>query len=461
MSYLINRVIGNRASGWTPSGGGGGGPTIDFYVSTSGGTGAGTIGDPWSLNHARTGAGGALTANKTVALRAGTYTGQFDFTVDGASGQPIKFINYPGEDVVLDSGTGGSTYGVLITGDYLWFQGGVGGGDLRITRSDTSPPDAERHGAQNGTAPVGCKVINCVLDNHLGNGISVFAGATNFEGYGNLMFCNGRGFLSGNYAYGIYSQNTAPSTKEYNDNIAVHNFGNYPFHIYAGGTGLLESMTFRRNICQGGWNLFGGGDPFENLTLGGGVGNGNVFYSGSFSAGALDIGYQADGAEFGFGTNNAVVTHNYILKSKTGIHSVRTGMTCTDNLFNGDLSGFTSGTFPSNTYVSSPTDASDFTLVLPNSYETGRGHVFIWNGIAEANSVNVDVSTILQNGDNYEIQDAQNYYGSALHTGTYGGGTIAFNTNSTAVVTANSVPAGRSAPVHSNKEFNVYVVRKV
>jgi hypothetical protein len=78
-----------------------------YYVSTSGGTGTGAIGDPWSLDYARVAArvsGGQLAAGDTVQLRGGTYSkaAGYDFTLSGSAGNPITFEAYPGETVVID-----------------------------------------------------------------------------------------------------------------------------------------------------------------------------------------------------------------------------------------------------------------------------------------------------------------------------------------------------------------------
>lgn len=64
-----------------------------WYVATTGSAGnAGSIGSPWSLDHARTGAGGQIVAGDTVVVQAGTYSSTigYNFTVSSA-GLPITF----------------------------------------------------------------------------------------------------------------------------------------------------------------------------------------------------------------------------------------------------------------------------------------------------------------------------------------------------------------------------------
>jgi hypothetical protein len=65
-----------------------------WHVAVDGTTGnAGTVESPWSLNHARTGAGGLIVAGDTVIVQAGTYTSisGFNFTLSGTPDNPITF----------------------------------------------------------------------------------------------------------------------------------------------------------------------------------------------------------------------------------------------------------------------------------------------------------------------------------------------------------------------------------
>lgn len=63
----------------------------DKYVTTSGGTGAGTIGDPWSFEYA----GQSAVAGTTVWVKAGNY-GADNIVIanNGTADNPIKFIGY-------------------------------------------------------------------------------------------------------------------------------------------------------------------------------------------------------------------------------------------------------------------------------------------------------------------------------------------------------------------------------
>jgi hypothetical protein len=86
-----------------------------------------------------------------------------------------------------------------------------------------------------------------------------------------------------------------------------------------------------------------------------------------------------------------------------------------------------------------PTEQAVF--VQANRYEPGRAHitVFNWSGAATAL---VDVSSVLQRGDHYEVRNAQDIFGVPVATGTYDGSPVAV---SMAGVDP-PVPLGRTTP---------------
>lgn len=75
------------------------------YVAPNGlATNDGTIGSPWTLAFACSGAAGAIHPGDTVLLRGGAYNliAGFTITVSGSAGLPIEFAAYPGESPVID-----------------------------------------------------------------------------------------------------------------------------------------------------------------------------------------------------------------------------------------------------------------------------------------------------------------------------------------------------------------------
>src|SRR6185312_5302759 len=107
------------------------------------------------------------------------------------------------------------------------------------------------------------------------------------------------------------------------------------------------------------------------------------------------------------------------------------------------------------TFTTAPPTAN-MVVVQPSAYETGRANVIVYNWAA-APSVLVDLSDVLQVGAAYTIQDAQNFYGPAVASGTYAGGSVSIPIAATALPTAVGHSAG--VPISTGTEFAAFVVR--
>ena len=126
----------------------------------------------------------------------------------------------------------------------------------------------------------------------------------------------------------------------------------------------------------------------------------------------------------------------------------------TGNSFIGDYlpDGFTASSFPSNVYTTgAPTVNKVF--VRANKYEAGRANVTVYDW-THASTVSVDLSSVLQVGANYEVRDAQNFWGAPVLSGTYQGGSV----NLPMTGLAPAAPVGMAAPAPTGPEFNVFVV---
>src|SRR3989454_6429128 len=95
-------------------------------------------------------------------------------------------------------------------------------------------------------------------------------------------------------------------------------------------------------------------------------------------------------------------------------------------------------------------------VVRPNQYEPGRANIIVYNW-AQQSTVSVDVSGILNVGDHYVVQNVQDFYGTPVVSGTYGGGALQL---SMAGIPA-PVPIGRGVrgPT-TGPTFNVFVLLK-
>ena len=95
-------------------------------------------------------------------------------------------------------------------------------------------------------------------------------------------------------------------------------------------------------------------------------------------------------------------------------------------------------------------------VVRPNKYEPGRAHVIVYNW-DQRSTVDIDVSSILEIGAQYEVRNSQDYTGHPVQAGTYWGGSLRLPMSGLQV----AVPIGSStAPAVTGPEFNAFVIIK-
>ena len=94
------------------------------YVSPTGGGGAGTLADPWSLDYANN----VVQVGETLLMLDGTYDGIIDPKTSGTAGNPITYKPAPGANVHLQAI--GDEYAVDIGEDYILVEG------IQVTRRD-------------------------------------------------------------------------------------------------------------------------------------------------------------------------------------------------------------------------------------------------------------------------------------------------------------------------------------
>ena len=91
--------------------------------------------------------------------------------------------------------------------------------------------------------------------------------------------------------------------------------------------------------------------------------------------------------------------------------------------------------------------------VRPNKYEPKRANVTIFNWDL-AGAVSVDLSGVLKAGDHYVVQDAQNFYGPAVASGTYTGKPVSIPMSGL----TKAAPVGFPAPPHTAPSFGTFVI---
>jgi hypothetical protein len=443
----------------------------DYYVSSNG-SGNGSIGSPWSIG---TLCGGSSQAQPgdTVWLRGGNYGSGGSSTINcqlnGSSSAPIIVRAYPGERATILGGLG-------IYSNYVWYWG------IEIQNSFTrstsecgsfpsiKPPD----GVFFSQGATGNKFINMIIHD-VANGISDQQEAIGTEDYGNLLYNIGwASSCDRGHGHALYLQNNGSAVKLVQDNLGWNSF-DIGMQAYSGAASV-SNIWFVGNAF---WNNgLPGGHRVDNMYIGdSATPKQNILIQDSVMYNPLD----ASSGETGYNEANSGSSIDITLKNNYWIGASPTGYVTllmtgwqttnvTGNMFVGPLSvsGIGSYNWSGNSYYkSSPPSGADGgspvsgsyptgvrVVVRPNKYEQGRAHIIVMN-FDKASTVNVDLSgTGLTSGQSYEIRDAQNFWGGAVATGTYNGGSISLPMNLSAVTPM----INYTTPGHTSAEFGAFVV---
>jgi hypothetical protein len=421
--------------------------------------------------------------------------------------KPVTVRNYNGERATFQCAT--QAFAFAIYGANVWYWG--------LEVQDSGAPRTANVAGSFGNPlsygiavyASGVKIINCIVHD-TAQGLSCYNAASDMECHGLISYYNGWGASDRAHGHGMYVQNLN-GTKDI-ENCTVFNNADEGCQIYGSGGADLSGITYRNNtLAQNGELALEGGGTFEyNLLLGGGVldtGNtidGNMFYfdptdpqgHGYISIGIWDPstaitctnnvfvgGYEPFSCADAQGPN-MVVTGNKVVSPATALSMVRlgiaaggslTGFTWDNNeyyglekFFQGTYDGSTdsysggyntfaawkAGTgFDTNSAFTPGLPTGKWIYVIPNKFEAKRASVTIYNWDLSA-TVDVDLSSILAVGDPFVIQDAQNFYGPAVVSGTYAGGTVAIPM--TGLVKA--APIGIATPAHTAPMLGTFIV---
>jgi hypothetical protein len=485
--------IGTIGAGPTP-------PTPpEFFVSATGGTGAGTITDPWSLAHALSGAGGAVTPGATVGLLGGIYPNVFFRpTVAGTATQPIVFRALDGARVQIQ--VQNLTF-VLDSCPYVWFWGVeiyYAGWTTRISAQEGSfPTDIPQPTIANRST--GMKYIYCHLHDLTGFGFDIETDG-GCECYGCFSYNHGWQGPDRGHGHGFYGQNTT-GAQTVTGLVSAWNFGKGA--QFFGQDGDVNGYTVSYSAFQG--NADGG---FDLHSINGQM-IGNVLHhlrfftapdgSGSVQLGLLDAGsttkgdliatdlYSADLVHVGrfatleFRRNTMLQWENFRLTTALASGSGYPAYTWDENAYvqrDTAFDGFStirpasntldpyatwrtnSGYDAASTYALNATGRPATTVVFVDpidAYEPGRANIsiFNWEGLG---SVNVNVLSVLQVGDPYTVWSYSNPYGAPVASGVVPvGGVIAVP------VTAIAPPAriGGSPGTTTSPLYDTFLLRRM
>ena len=394
-----------------------------YYVATNGGpNGDGSIGNPWDLRTALS-QPVAVKPGDTIWVRGGTYRGgvgwpyAFTCTLKGSPGLPITVRQSPGERATIDGR--GAVYGTIYIQNSSW----VVFRNLEVTDSDVSrSPRTSGVWVRDSN---NMKFINMVVHDLAGQGFGFWQENSDSEIYGSLVYYNG----SDDQTHGIYTGNQV-GTKRIADNIIFTNAG-YGIHGYANtAAGFENNIRIEGNISFDNGLLVPGAPPEGNILLGTDFGsspaanpailsNSTYHRTSNMSAGSQGFGYVN-------GCTLPVISGNYFV-GETRWANCTTNASITGNSFYGNQVARTgplpsASSFPGNVFTASRPTGSKV-VVRANQYESGRANVAVYNwGLA--GSVSVDLSGVIAPGAQYEIRDAQNFYGPPVRSGIYGGGAV-------------------------------------
>ncbi len=455
------------------------GSAPQFYASPTGSPlGDGSFANPWDLQTALS-QPAVVTPGSTIWLRGGTYTNAADprgfaSTLMGTTDGPIVVRQYPGEHATV-------TNTLLVRGAYTWFWG------FEVTNPAQVGPF---HGV-NARGP-GTKLINLVVHDATDDGIFIGPEATGAEVNGSIAYNNGR---TDNLDHGIYCQSLT-GTLLLKDNIVFDNWAS-GFHCFANNGPYIQNIDLEGNVA---FNNYVWGVPWDTDILVGGVVpasgitvNENYTYRTTNSnTQTANIGSNVVTNEDLVCTNNyfvggwwqmgawttATVTGNTLYNFTTGgmVWTLATGsdQRWSDNTFFGDPTAVawrddsndvttfdgwrtqTGFTDPGTYAGSAPTGVK--TVVRPNQYEAGRANIIVYNW-AQQSTVSVDVSRILSMGDRYVVQNAEDFYGPPIASGTYTGRSLQLPMVSITPPSPVGIAATQPAPV-TGPTFNVFVLVK-
>ncbi|HVH69061.1 MAG TPA: right-handed parallel beta-helix repeat-containing protein [Gemmatimonadales bacterium] len=462
------------------------------HYAAPGGTSAGdgSASRPWDLPTALAGGNGQVQPGDTIWVRGGTYPGTFTSALAGTAAAPIVVRRYPGERAILDGD--GSSNTLKIDGAWTNFWGL----EVQVSTLDRANPRMDVVYVRY-TANV--KLINLVVHDG-GTGIYTEPGAPGVEIYGCIVYNNGwqAGPTDRGHGHAIYVKNDA-GTKLVRDNVLFNQYG-FGVHVYSDlGSGGLNNIDVEGNVSfDNGALALPGTSGAANLLVGGEepVNNGTVLSNLTYHAPTM----SASNVRIGYGTvlsGSVTVSGNYAVggapvlwveywsaANVTGDTLVGTGdiVTLTDTSLAGQHWSrnryyrdpiapawlYLDTAYPFSAWQAVTGLAATDTamagiplatrvVVRPNVYEAGRGTVVVYNWSTQA-SVPVDLSTILQTGDRYEVRSVQALFGAPLVSGTYAGGSVSIPMTPVPPPTPIGLPAS-PAPV-TGPAFDVFLVTR-
>lgn len=465
----------------------------EFYVAPEGSAlNEGTADSPWDLESVLTEAV-KVPPGSVVWVRGGQYGrhGRINASIRGTRDRPVIIRAYPGERATVYPriNTGATN---RQAGAYCWFWG------LEMTDPDLDRTE-KRSGGINLAAPGG-RAINLINHDCGHCAVGFWVPCVDGVVHGCIFWANGMYDQTEKWKGGprgscIYAQNSE-GTHYITDVISFRSFTT-GFKAYTEYS-CADGFHIEGNVCfdTPDWNIFCASKtyPMQRLAL---LNNFTYSKPENRSKVSVQMGYYdkvdmgdavvrgnylvmpaGDQALFIKRWTRVEMTGNTLIGSGTLFHwdypeTTETSFTIDNNAYYGaaakpfrageqalDFKGWkeTTGFDTASTFVKkTPSELKVF--VRPNQYEPGRGHVIIYNW-PKRRTAAVDISTIVPRGTEYEIRDAQNYYGQPVVRAVYRGGPVNIPMNLTEIARplGNCPHLAKFYQRHTAPEFGVFVV---
>ena len=351
--------------------------------------------------------------------------------------------------------SGSSGAGLTVSGQWTDFY------NLEATSTDTNRgniteryPDVE---AKSGIAVFGAhtNIFNCLTYDNIGGGIDFWKTAVDSTLHGNIIYNNGFAHSGRGASHGVYTQNTT-GYKHLTNNIVFFGFQT-GLHPYSTGAAPINNFTIENNV----WFLAGASDPRDsqqktNLIIYTKSGVKNLLVKNNKGYSQVNRGASITSDDV---SGSAQLIDNYLverlevydkwdqfdLSGNTIYGNIDQNP---DNIIN-DLSG--------NTFETSRPTSGNKIFVDANGIDPRRGRVVIYN-YDNADSVDVDLSSILKKGEAYRIHSVMGLFQEALLSGVYDGTLVSIPMGTIDPPQPNGNPNGIDEDDGPKKKFGTFIV---
>ena len=250
----------------------------------------------------------------------------------------------------------------------------------------------------------GCRCINLVIRDNLGNGVGWWSSAKGGEIYGCTIVRNGWKGPDRNHGHCIYTQNQ-DGTKTISNCIMTTRWpgGHYTMHAYGSSRAYVDNFVIEDNIAwRHGTFLVGGGRPSRDIVV-----RRNYLYQVP-----MQIGYNAPHNE------NCEVTGNVVFRSGVSVNRYKAAIVRGNLIVEGGLSVGGEGNIDvsDNELLRGQMPKQPRLVLLPNKYDESRAHLAIFNWHKQA-EVTVPAGRFLKEGDRFCLKDPLDLYGEPLLEG--------------------------------------------